>query len=62
MRSPSESPKTTMNSALEITGATIVCVHSFKTRATSRPLRAINPRWAASRAGNECNTVRARNR
>jgi glycerophosphoryl diester phosphodiesterase len=34
-----------MNSALDRTGAAIVCVQSFVTRATSRPDSAIRPRW-----------------
>src|SRR5687768_2102050 len=43
MRSPSESPNTRMKSALETTGATIVCVHSFVTRTTSLLVRAMKP-------------------
>src|SRR5688500_13820587 len=49
MRLPSESPKTTMNSALARIGATIVCDHSLSTRMTSRPDSAISPRRAAIR-------------
>ena len=45
MRPPSDSPKTTMNSIDDSTGATIVCVQSFSTRALSRPDSAISPWW-----------------
>jgi glycerophosphoryl diester phosphodiesterase len=38
-----------MNSALERTGAAIVCVHSFVTRATSRPDSARRPRWRSAK-------------
>jgi hypothetical protein len=48
MRSPSERPNTTMNSALDRIGAAIVCVHSFSTRAVSRADSARSPRWVAS--------------
>ena len=36
MRPPSDSPKTTMKSIDDSTGAAIVCVQSFSTRALSR--------------------------
>src|SRR3954447_11387573 len=36
IRPPSDSPKTTMKSVDEITGASTVCVHSFETRSVSR--------------------------
>src|SRR5215216_1302352 len=48
IRPPSESPNTTMNSALERIGASTVCVHSFRTRSHSRPERAIRPRLLTS--------------
>src|SRR4051812_35653757 len=49
MRPPIDSPKTRMNSALDSTGAAIVCVQSLVTRATSRPDRAIRPRWRSAK-------------
>src|SRR4051794_10477632 len=49
MRPPIDNPNTRMNSALEMTGAAIVCVHSFVTRSISRPDRAIRPRWRSAR-------------
>ena len=48
IRSPSERPNTTMNSELDRIGAAIVCVHSFSTRAVSRPESERRPRWVAS--------------
>src|SRR4051794_20266569 len=49
MRPPIDNPKTRMNSALESTGATTVCVQSFVTRSISRPASAIRPRWRSAR-------------
>src|SRR4051794_30752913 len=49
MRPPIDSPKTRMNSALESTGAAIVCVQSLVTRATSRPDSEIRPRWRSAK-------------
>src|SRR4051812_5190061 len=49
MRPPMDNPKTRMKSALESTGAAIVWVHSLVTRATSRPERAIRPRWRSAK-------------
>src|SRR4051794_15187711 len=43
IRPPSDSPKTTMKSVDEMTGASTVCVHSFETRSVSRRASHINP-------------------
>src|SRR3954454_5609600 len=43
IRPPSDSPKTTMNSVEEMTGASTVCVHNFDTRSVSRRARQISP-------------------
>src|SRR4051794_5531193 len=50
MRPPIDNPKTRMKSALESTGAAIVCVQSLVTRLTSRPAREIRPRWRSARS------------
>src|SRR5688572_22177611 len=62
MRPPRERPKTTMNSALERTGARIVCVHSFSTRSTSRPESAIRPRRLAMSSDTRLTLARGRGR
>src|SRR5215212_8449807 len=43
MRPLSDSPKTTMKSVEEMTGARTVCVQSFDTRSVSRRASHINP-------------------
>src|SRR5215212_7859361 len=43
MRPLSDSPKTTMKSVEEMTGARTVCVHSFDTRSVSRRASQMSP-------------------